>query len=165
MKTYNERINSINNKVNAKRKQRAVIISASSVACVLLVLTVVCSLPLLGDNVPNANAYKNDEYYPIIEKINALYSDNRYSIFDKFGDSISNMGGFGSAGEDMSMPTSPMPDISQGDSSNSNKYEENTLNQVNGVIEGDLLKRSTTHAFYLNAGYSHDYEPRLLVHA
>ena len=33
-------------------------------------------------------------------------------------------------------------------------YEETTDNQVEGVIEADLLKRSSTHAFYLTDAYS-----------
>ena len=93
MKTYNERINSINAKVKQKRKRRAAIWTAGSVACVLLVLTVVCSLPILGEGVPNVNAYKNDEYYKVIEKINSRYSDNRYSVFEQIGNTINK--GFG----------------------------------------------------------------------
>ena len=54
------------------------------------------------------------------------------------------------------------PGGTEGDN-NSNKYEENTLNQVDGVIEGDVLKRSTTHAFYLKNGYTQNYEPSLLL--
>lgn len=68
MKTYNERVNSINGKVQTKRKRLIKIWTASSVACVLLVLAIVCSLPILGEGVPNINAYKGDEYYPLIEK-------------------------------------------------------------------------------------------------
>lgn len=160
MKTYNERINSINAKVKQKRKRRAAIWTAGSVACVLLVLTVVCSLPILGEGVPNVNAYKNDEYYKVIEKINSRYSDNRYSVFEQIGNTINK--GFGATA-----PTDPAP----GDSSNENdnsgssgeKYEETTNNQVDGVIEGDLLKRSTSHAFYIKNGYSQNAEPCLLL--
>lgn len=160
MKTYNERINFINAKVKQKRKRRAAIWTAGSVACVLLVLTVVCSLPILGEGIPNVSAYKNDEYYKIIEKINSRHSDNRYSVFEQIGNTINK--GFGATA-----PTDPAP----GDSSNENdnsgssgeKYEETTNNQVDGVIEGDLLKRSTAHAFYIKNGYSQNAEPCLLL--
>lgn len=156
MRTYNERIQAINDKVNSKRKHRAAAWAAGSVACVLLVLTVVCSLPILGENAPNVNAYKGDEYYPLIEKINALNSDTRYSIFDQIGDAINQ--GFGA--------TSPAPGDSsaaEDDNGSHNRYEETTLNQVDGITEGDLLKRSTTHAFYLKNGYSQNAEPCLLL--
>ena len=146
MKTYNERIDSINSKVKAKRKQRAAIITASSVACVLLVLTVVCSLPILGGDVPSINAYKNDEYYPIIQKINAQYASDKHSIFEQLGNAVGNMPTDDNASRptspDTDAPTSPSPDVSEGSNGNNNKYEDNTLNQVDGVIEGDLLKRS-----------------------
>ena len=158
MKTYNERTQSIKNKVKAKRDRRLVIWTASSVACALLVLTVVCSLPILGTGVPNINAYKNDEYYPLIKKINSQIGDNKYSIFDKLSQ------GFGSK-DDGNVFEPSSPDVSEGDNSSSsgNKYEETTLNQVDGIVESDLLKRSSTHAFYLKNGYSKNEDPCLLL--
>lgn len=165
MKTYNERVNSINGKVQTKRKRRIKIWTASSVACVLLVLTVVCSLPILGEGVPNVNVYKRDEYYPLIKKINENFSDNRYSIFSQIG-TVLNKGYGANDSVDNSSTLLPMPDASspeENDGNSNNKYEETTNNQVDGVIEGDLLKRSITHAFYLKNGYSQNAEPCLLL--
>lgn len=153
MKSSKERIQNIKSKVKSKRDRRVVAWTAGSVACALVVLTVVCSLPLLGQGVPNPNAYKKDSYFPLIEKINACYHDDRYSIFD----SIGNLGGATSPAPPMDDGSAVTPDSSEGapnGSSGSNKYEETTQNQVEGVIEGDVLKRSSTHAFYLKTGYS-----------
>lgn len=157
MKTYSERITSINDKVRTKRKRRIKIWTTASVVCVLLVLTVVCSLPILGEGAPNINAYKGDEYYPLIKKINSNYGDNRYSIFEQLGDIFNK--GYGSMSPDDASPSAP----SDENNSSGDKYEETTNNQVNGVIEGDLLKRSTSHAFYLKNGYSQNAEPCLLL--
>ena len=159
MKTYNERVNSINGKVQTKRKRLIKIWTASSVVCVLLVLAIVCSLPILGEGVPNINAYKGDEYYPLIEKINSGYSNNRYSIFSQIGNAFNK--GFG-AMEPMDPPTDASTS-EENNGSSDNKYEETTNNQVDGVTEGDLLKRSTAHAFYLKNGYSQNAEPCLLL--
>lgn len=159
MKTYNERVNSINGKIQTKRKRRIKIWTASSVACVFLVLAIVCSLPILGEGAPNVNAYKGDEYYPLIKKINSGYSDNRYSIFSQIGTVLNK--GFGAMAP--MDPSTDAPSSEEDNSSSSNKYEETTNNQVDGVIEGDLLKRSSTHAFYLQNGYSQNVEPCLLL--
>lgn len=162
MKTSNQRVQSIKNKVSTKLKRRAVIWSASVTVCALLVLTVICSLPILGQGAPNINAYKNDPYYPIIQKINDQYLDGRYSIFDKVGSSIGT-GDF--VNEDLSpapaAPGDPIADSSSNTSSNTsgNRYEETTLNQVEGVTEADLLKRSSTHAFYLRNHYLQNGNP------
>lgn len=166
MKTSDERINSINNKVKTKRKQRTVIWTSTVCACLFLALTVVCSLPILGSDVPPINAYKGNEYYPLIQKINERYESDKHSIFQQWGDAINQWGAVGDASgvitPDVDAPSVTYPSTSEGDN-NSNKYEETTLNQVDGVIEGDLLKRSTTHAFYLQNGYSKNDEPCLLL--
>lgn len=150
MKTSNERTNSIKQKVTAKRRNRTVIFTSAATACVLIALTVICSLPILGPSVPPINAYKKDAYYPLIEKINSRYQDNEYSIFENLGF----LGAATEGGETSAPPTTPTsPDevVNPGSDNNSanNKYEETTLNQVDGIIEGDILKRSSTHAFYL----------------
>lgn len=173
MKTSDERINSINKKVKTKRSRRAVIWTSTVCACVFVALTVMCSLPILGGGAPNINAYKNDEYYPLIQKINSRYSDSKYSIFGKLGE----LGGalFRGAKSEAPGDSLPVVDESQSPSSsnpllvgssgsqNNNAYEETTLNQVKGVTEGDLLKRSRTHAFYLKCGDTENWEPCLVL--
>lgn len=156
MKSSEERIQSINNKVKNKRKQRTVIWSAVT-ACVLAAFILVCSLPILGENAPPINAHKNNQYYPIIEKINAKYEGDKTSIFGQLGETLEglvsgNQAAAPEAPSDSAAPTSPGASSSD-PSDNSNKYEETTLNQVDGVIEADLLKRSSTHAFYVTGGY------------
>lgn len=174
MKTSDERINSIKNKVNSRRRQRAIVWTSTVTACVLVALTVVCSLPILGNDVPPINTYVEDDYYPLIEKINERYTSNKYSIF-QLGTVVGN---WGAVGDDAAVvqpeiapptssvdSTSPAPGVSEANNSSgsSNKYEENTLNQVDGVKEGDLLKRSKTHAFYLKNVYAKNSEQCLLL--
>ena len=113
-------------------------------------------------SVPDISEYENSEYFPIIEKLNALsvvkpkYKNN----FDKIFSSLSAVGGaFDNNGDvdfDNSMssgapmpPTSSSPDGS-GDYGENGTYEEITDNQVEGVIEGDLIKRSDKYIYYLS---------------
>lgn len=148
MKTSNERTQSIKQKVTAKRRSRTIIFTSAATACVLIVATVICSLPILGAHAPSINTYKKDEYYPLIQKINARYDDDKYSIFESIDANL----GVGDATAIPPVADAPTDDESSANNKqpeNGNKYEETTLNQVEGVIEGDILKRSTTHAFYL----------------
>ena len=169
MKTSDERVNSINKKVKAKRNRRAVIWTSTVCACVFVALTVVCSLPILGTGAPNINAYKNDEYYPLIQKINSRYENDKYSIFSKIGDLGSVIFGGATSEPPMdSLPAAdgtarPVPPTVSSSEQQGNGYEETTLNQVNGVTEGDLLKRSKTHAFYLTNSFTQNWEPCLTL--
>lgn len=168
MKNNQERISSINGKIKAKNKRRSIIIA--SVACSLcFVFTLVCSLPILGQDAPSINAYKNDAYYPVIQKLNTVSNGNypsKYSIFNALTWAISRkntgdlegLGGMSGILHPTAYPpfvdaetnTSQTPTQNPTSSQDpSNSHEETTLNQVKGVAEGDLLKRSTTHAFYL----------------
>ena len=145
MKTCNERTTSIKKKVNVKRKQRLTAFTASVTACVIAAVALACTFPIWDiNNNPTVDAYKNDAYYPLIQKISQ--SKDRYHYLS-IGDAAEMLPNQGTNDTATSAPTSPEPDGSG--STSSNKYEETTLNQVDGVIEGDILKRSTTHAFYL----------------
>lgn len=153
MKTYNERTESIKVKVKNKRQKRTIIWTSAVTAGMLIALTVFCSLPIFGEGVPSINAYKGDSYFPIIQKINEHYQSDKHSIFDTIKDS------FPIKSEGTGLPTAPAPgDSSQDNSSAGNRHEETTLNQVDGVAEGDLLKRSKTHAFYIQSDYADSLE-------
>ena len=168
MKTSDERTQSIKSKVAVKRRKRTVIFTSTATACVLIALTVICSLPILGQDVPPIKPYAKDDYFPIIEKINARYQDDKHSIFESLGN-LGMVGDAATAPPSLSGPTSDSAGsiTSQGGvsgESGGNKYEETTLNQVDGVIEGDLLKRSTTHAFHLKTIYRPYVEKYLQLH-
>ncbi|MCM1194626.1 MAG: beta-propeller domain-containing protein [Firmicutes bacterium] len=153
MKNYTERTESIKEKVAVKRKRRAAWITATATLCVVAVLTAVCSLPIIGEDIPNINAYKDDVYYPLIEKLNGSlygYGNDKVSIFQQFGNMFQS--GEASPLPDGSYVTGAAPSSptdSDASGAGDNSYEETTLNQVDGVTEADLLKRSSKHVFYL----------------
>lgn len=155
MKTNQERTESINRKVKSKLYRRKVWITCVSVVCVFAIAITVCSVPLLGGGgVPDINAYKNDAYYPLISKINAFtYRPTpKMSVFQALAAKFR-------TANDLSVPEDmlPVPDASDKPATDANeggnKYQETTLNQVDGVIEGDILKRSDKNVFYLKNAY------------
>lgn len=70
-------------------------------------------------------------------------------------------GAFGNSGFDEEAPGAEAPEAMApgstptGDGVNKGEYVETTDNQVSGVIEGDLFKRSDKYVFYLNAVEQH----------
>ena len=59
-------------------------------------------------------------------------------------------GSFKEEWEDMGDLDSAFPDSGKEDETSNGKYEETTDLQTNGVIEGDIIKRSTKYIYYLN---------------
>lgn len=156
MKTFDERMGSILEKGAAVRKQRrnrriaAGVIAGVFTVALALVLFVPYSTAL-----PDVSRYANSPYYDVIRGINKLtYSPPRYknnfealrAEFEKVGMNASPMDP-GFAGEmDYPLPGAPV-DVPEEDVLG--KYEEVTDNQVAGVIEADLIKRSDKHIYYL----------------
>ena len=166
MKTYKEQTDSILNKVNKKKKQRRIIVGAGvSLAATALALVLFLPYPTA---LPSVTAYKNSEYYSLIQKLNEItYVAPRYkNNFEKW---TSGFGGvFAPSGgamkddfiyESESVPDQSIegglasPDSVGGNSNGAGKYEETTDNQVQGVTEADLLKRTDRYAFYLSPSY------------
>lgn len=119
----------------------------TSVACIALVaiLGVYLFIPLKSTPL-DLSPYANSEYAPLIASIaDYRYKPQRYK--NNFNRIVSAIGSLGFAKmEDAAPPsTSPAPETSNG-------YVETTDNQVNGVIEADIVKRTETHAFRLNGG-------------
>ncbi|MGN1039868.1 MAG: beta-propeller domain-containing protein [Candidatus Fimimonas sp.] len=138
MKSYEERTSSIQNRAKRKQSRRNAFVSVA--ACVCVAVFVLCAVLIpQSPIVPNINAYKNSEYFAVIQK---LYDYNY--VFWKNEDNMTSDNG-AEAAPDADAPTNA-------------PFEETTLNQVEGVAEGDILKRTATHAFYLtksqnNASY------------
>lgn len=141
-------------------------------ACICLMVT---SLSLFlfipfKTTVPDISQYEDSEYFPIIEKINMLsavkpkYKNN----FDKIISSFAAVGGVFDNNVDMDIndgfdenedlddsimaPGDPSPEGGTGSVTNG-KYEETTDNQVQGVIEGDIIKRSDKYIYYLASDF------------
>ena len=146
-------------------------------ACICLMVTALnlyLFIPF-STTAPDISAHKGSEYYPIIEKLNALtvvakpkYKNN----FDKIISSFSAIGGafdnnvdfdatapgdvpnvdFSPEGSNGDIGNGSSPDGSNGSTGNGS-YEEITDNQVEGVIEGDIIKRSDKYIYYLSSDF------------
>lgn len=133
---------------------------------------------------PDVSAYADSEYYPIIQKLNAVtyikpaYRNNFERYVVAWGNGLlSGMGGdvlrdeetladgngdnafdlFGTSdGADMAPGAAPpegATDVGESLTGSTpeggSQYEETTDNQVAGVIEADLIKRTDKHIYYL----------------
>lgn len=117
----------------------------TSVACIALVaiLGLYLFIPLKSTPV-DLSPYANSEYAPLIASI-ADYRYKPQKHKNNFTRIISAIGSLGFAKAEDTAPTAPSqnPETSNG-------YVETTDNQVEGVIEADIVKRTQTHVFRLN---------------
>lgn len=129
-------------KLRSGKTVRMLSILAACMVFVLLAGTFAIFIPY-KTTPPSVEKYADSEYYGIIEKLNDFnYDPPRYKntaeaiigFFDGFLAKADEMAP-GAAGD--------------AENPNGSKYEEITDNQVAGVIEADLIKRSDTHIFYL----------------
>lgn len=143
MKTSTERTQDILARADAEKARRKKRIKLTSVLAAGLSLVLALNLVLFvpyNTAMPDLSAYRGSEYYSLMQQINELtYRPPRYkNNFEAwFGDL------FSGKGDDMAQ--------APGDAGNDPAYSEVTDNQVQGVIEGDLFKRTDSHIFYLNA--------------
>lgn len=169
MKTFDERMASIREKSAfevKKRKNRR--IAAGALAGVFaFVLALVLFVPY-STELPDVSRYAGSPYYNVIQGLNkATYTAPKYK--NNFDYLMSNPFGLFLTGSAPMSPGEVMPDGINGvlgapnygesvmdapnaapESDNTNgKYEEVTDNQVEGVIEADLFKRSDKHLYYL----------------
>ncbi len=107
---------------------------------------------------PDVSQYADSAYYPVIQRLNALtYQKPRYkNNFQKFTALLSNAL---ESGVDMDKNDAAAPEAGGNmsgvaddviDGASGTKYEETTDNQVKGVIEADIIKRSDRHIFYMS---------------
>ncbi len=143
------------NPQNRKRKKINWLRFGALAACVCLMVTALNLFLFIPfkTTVPDISQYEDSEYFPIIEKINALsvvkpkYKNN----FDKIISSFAAVGGVFDNNVDMDAPTSP-DGGSDSNGSVDEEYNEITDNQVSGVTEGDIIKRSDKYIYYLSSG-------------
>ena len=116
-----------------------------TVACLALVaiLGLYLFIPLKPNTV-DLSVYADSEYSPLIAAIDGyVYKPKQYkNNFSRIVNNFSFGLKFTSKGDATASPEYSEPDSSNG-------YVETTDNQVDGVIEADLLKRTATHAFRL----------------
>ena len=128
---------------------------ASLVACIAIFLGALTVYMFIPYGNPT-DRYSDSEYYSVITSIASLDQTKSYkNRFEKLSESLLNsLGAVGKGGaafapsDDADMEFSP--ESSAPDGSVGGEYVETTDNQVEGVIEADLFKRTSTHIFYLN---------------
>lgn len=156
MKTFDDRKKSVQDHMTRIRKNSKKGIIAATSLCLVLALALVLFMPL-DTGLPNMDRYRDTSYYDLIQKINqATYKSPQYhNRFEAFMDSFVSMAS-GKTEDKVMMENIPMnsgahelmpdPDNATGE------YVEVTDNQVEGVIESDIFKRSSEYIFYLRGG-------------
>ena len=106
---------------------------------------------------PDVSQYADSEYYSVIQSINALtYKKPRYkNNFDALMDTLEGIGGLAfdknmAPGSPENVPNGAGPEMGGDATIGGQKYEEVTDNQVAGVIEGDIFKRSDKYIYYMS---------------
>lgn len=157
MKTYEERTQGVFEKIETMkaRKKRTKRLVGAAVAMVLVAaLGLVLFVPY-DTSAPDVSMYADSPYYSLIQRINeATYERPRYK--NNYEKLMAGMTSMSTGKGDMALGIPEMapgmngnaarPDLSTGDG----QYQEVTDNQVQGVIEGDLFKRSDRYIFYLH---------------
>lgn len=112
---------------------------AALAACVAIVFSALGLYLFLPEDVfdPDVSKYVGSEYYQIITRIEKFYKKSSSNNFDNLFGATD-----GDVMEEGGEPTAS-PDGDSGE------YVEVTDNQVAGVVEADLIKRSSTHVYYL----------------
>jgi uncharacterized secreted protein with C-terminal beta-propeller domain len=127
-------------------------------ACICLLVTalnLVLFLPY-DTTPPDVSQYADSEYYSVIQSLNALtYKKPRYK--NNFAALMDTLEGIGGLVFDKNMAPSSPENVPNGaapgvgtDGMNGQQYEEVTDNQVAGVIEGDIFKRSDKYIYYMS---------------
>ena len=156
MKTYKQRTDDILEKAKKQKRNRRVAIGtaigATAAACFM---GVNCFLFIpYNTEMPSVEQYKNDEYYSVIKQLNTItyeppeHKNNYQAILSGLSTFFDGLF-FGCAGADKNL-MGAAPEIME------EAYLETTDNQVAGVIEADLLKRTKEHAFYLRRSATND---------
>lgn len=129
----------------ARRSKRTLIVSITAgFLALVLALNLLLFIPY-PSGLPDLSRYAGSEYYSLMQQLNALtYRAPQYkNNFEAWFGGL--FGGYGS-NEDMGGNDAVAPGAEEGGSA----YAEVTDNQEEGVIEGDLFKRTQSHIFYLN---------------
>lgn len=173
MKTYKERTESILQKAQeAQTKNKQIGKTVGIIAAALVAVTALnLALFLPYSNEPvSVEKHRNSKYYTVIKKLNEInYTPPMYkNNFEKwtaeaadFLDGI--FSGCGASGIS--------PDMNGGmdyweSEQTEGGYVETTDNQVAGVIEGDLLKRTDEYIFYFSHGDSYSVgDEKLLIYS
>lgn len=157
MKTYSERTQSVTDKIEILKKRRArnrAMITSSCLVLAVVILAAVLFVPY-DTSPPDVSMYSASPYYDLIQKINeATYKKPTYKNNFEFlrvqMDNVKTEGFLNSGASMDRAPGAAMPEEAPEMDMTTGTYEEVTDNQVAGVIESDILKRSDKYLFHLN---------------
>lgn len=141
MKTYEQRTEDISARIACRVKRKRAI-TVSCVSAVVLVLALVLFVPY-NTQAPDVSAYADSPYYSLIQRINEAtyvppaYKNNYEALSDSIKDAAEMNG------------SSDIALDAESSINSSADYVEVTDNQVAGVIESDIIKRSTEYIYYL----------------
>ena len=157
MKTYDDRKKSVQQYMaNIQKKRRKTAAIATSVTLAVSILALVLFVPY-NTTPPSVRQYSGSEYYSVIERLNELtYDAPKYK--NNFQTMVGFLSNVGLKTEDMVMGSpngnlfydsvAPMPEANP-DGYKGEQYVEVTDNQVTGVTEADIFKRSDKYVYYL----------------
>ena len=161
MKTYSERVTDVQKKIRIHKRNKR-IITGSCLMLSVAILALVLFLPY-QTMPPDVSRYQSSEYYGLICKLNELtFVKPRYTNrFEYLVDHVRLPGFKGGTAAPGDAPTSDLMNSAAGE------YVEVTDNQVQGVTESDIIKRSDKYIYYLTGSnldiYSIDGENSKLV--
>ena len=136
-----------------KRRRTAIV---SLAACMFLALGLWLFMPVKNFDA-DVSEYRDSEYYRVISTINDINYAARYGRYkNNFERHFLHL--FNQSSEENSMTNGGIPDYGGGMDSveimpSEDVYQETTDNQVEGVKEGDLIKRSDKYIFYYDIKY------------
>ncbi len=144
-----------------KRRRTAIV---SLAACMFLALGLWLFMPIKNFDA-DVSEYRDSEYYRVISTINDINYAARYGRYkNNFERHFLHL--FNQVSEENSMTNGVIPDYGDGGipdygggmdsvefTPSEDVYQETTDNQVEGVKEGDLIKRSDKYIFYYDIKY------------
>ncbi len=138
------------------------IIGIAACFVIIIGLSLYLFLPF-GSNLPDVSAYNDSEYFPLIEKMSAsFYTPNQYkNNFEYLTSKISSIGNdlkgnWATDANSALLATNGSNNTTSdaAESGSNGSSVEITDNQVDGVIESDIIKRTEKYIFRLCRSYS-----------
>ena len=147
MKTFDERTNQVMQKIDTaiqkKRKRNRIITAATASLLLVIIVAAVLFVPYEWMT-PSVLEYADSGYYSLIKNLNR----NKYRDENNLG-AATPKNNFEYLLAMWNYEEPPRVDLME-NVPNAGKYVENTDNQVQGVIEGDLVKRTEDYIFRLS---------------
>lgn len=155
MKTYDERVQSVSDKIRKRKRRKILVTCCKILAAVAVVLFLFWPYE---NSLPDVSMYSDSPYYGVIQKINAAQAEAPmfYDNFDFLSYHLFNF----LRDDDYRSGSSNLLVDDDGSATSGSALDDTevTDNQVAGVTEGDLFKRSDRFLFYLRNDTINDTE-------